>query len=813
MNPNDTARIRDAIDADQSAQAPRSLIEQATPALVGFWRILGQNRYWLLGPVLAALVLGWLTAQMTTPIYQATSTVLIETTKSKIVSIEEVYPGLSADRDYLRTQTQFLRSREVLLRVIRDLNLVAHPQFADAVSRARGPSDAGRRAAFPAVRGERTVVTDPAEEAVFAALSAGLEIEPVRQSQLVLVKFESPDPVLAARIANRISEAFIQAEMDIRLQMTVGANNWLASRVAEMKARLDEAETALADAREKANLIERRGGSVGEAGQQTTDLLQRLVDASVRRAQIEELYRKVRPGVPGRENAAPVAANPNVIRARDQLADAEAKFASVSGRFGSSHPAYKAAEIEVQAARNAVRQRIESVIVGISKDYEVAVATEKSLQATVDRNKKATQSDNRKEAQLATLEQDVLSNRQLYQTFLARLKETSAAADVQTPKARIVDSAIAPARPIKPRSLLIMASFMLAGLLAGVMIAVVRSQTDTTARSVEDLEKRLGQPVITTLPVLTREETRARGRLVATEPASYFSEMMRMGAASVHYSLLEGNIRSIAVTSAIAAEGKSTIAANLALALSRTNRVLLIDGDLYRPSLHRLLGLDDAADGLAQVLLGDAEAGDVIREVPGTRLKIITAGKFKGDPFNIVTAPHARRLIGLYEEQFDVVIVDSPPLEVVSDGMMLSAACARSLVVARSGSTPLLLVDKALKRLRRINAKVLGVILNGHDFKAAERYYGEASAHKSYEQYTAGTSGGTGGSAGRSRKPALNRPALAQAPGALAGAGARRVAPRPPAVASPVTTSAAVASPQSPAADTPPQSPPPSCAA
>ncbi|MGE3926712.1 MAG: GumC family protein [Lautropia sp.] len=817
MNHSDSSRFMLPPDPrpEVQASATDSFIHQATPALIAFWRIVARHRFLILAAVALATALGVLAALMMTPIYQASATLLIEATKTKVVSIEEVYPGLSSDRDHVRTQTQFLRSREVGLRVIRDLDLTNHPRFREIAQAARAaagnsaaasdPANAPALRASPsgtadkpgaplpasdlrALKGERYVLTDPGEEAVLRELADGLHIEAVRQSQLVLVSYESPDPVLAARIANRVAEAFIQAEMDMRMRMTISANGWLAERVAELKQNLDVSERALADAREKANLIERQGGTAGGAGGQVSDITQRLVDARVRRAQALQVYNQVKPGVAGRENAPPVASNPGVLRARGAVADAQSRFNSVAASFGPSHPTYRTAEADVRAAQTALAREIDGVINSINKDYQLAVSTEQALQNTLDQTMRAAQRDNRKEAEVAILEQDVASNRQLYTTFLSRLKETSASTDVQTPTARIVDAAVAPLRPVKPRKTLTVLSFALLGLVAGLVAAVLRSETDRSVRSIESFEKTLGLPVIATLPQLTRAQARTRGLLVASEPEAFFSEMMRMGAASVHFSVLDGTIRSIAITSAVASEGKSTVASNLALALSKTRRVLLIDADLYRPSVHRLLGLSSSHVGLAQALMGDIEITEAIREVPGTRLRVVTAGRVKGKAFNVATPNHLQQMVQMMEDAFDVVIVDAPPLEVVSDGMMIAAACSRTILVTRSGATPVSLVQKTLRRLRRIKAQPLGIVVNGHDFKTAERFYGEASGYKSYELYA---KGGSDDAPAPRRSAAASRPAGSPAgpasvssPGATAaGATAAGGAPTGPSAA------------------------------
>ncbi len=744
MNPNDTPRLFDADDADRGAGTGSDLIKRATPTLVALWRGLARRK-WLIGlSALAGLALGWIAILLITPIYQASSTLLVESGKARVISIDEVVGSMGADREQLQTQVQFLRSREVALRVVRDLGLVKDPLFAKAVDAARGKAGNGTASGtLPMPAAERTVTTterdvktDPLEEAVLDAFYKMLDIELIRQSQLVLVKFSAADPVLAARIANKTAESFIQAEMDMRLQMTVRASEWLAERVAELKLKLDASERLVADARERANLIERKGGVAGSSSQQVDDLAKRLVDARVKRAQLEQLYNQVSPGASGRDDASPVVNDPGVRRAREVLAETQNTFASISSRLGRSHPQYVNAESAVAAAQANLRRQTNSVQASIVKDYQAAVATERSLQKALDETKRAAQVDNRTEAEVSVLEQDAAANRQLYVTFLQRLKETGTTSAAQRPVGRIVDAAVMPSRPVHPRKTLLSLASALAGLLAGVGIALFLNQNDKSIGSIEELEETLGIPVVAALPLLPRALQKIRGRLAVERPDEYFSEMIRMGAASLHFSTLDRSVRSIAVTSAVASEGKSTVAVNLALALSRTSRVLLIDADLYRPNVHRLLGSRNSPTGLVKVLMGEVEVGEAIHRMPGTRLAVMPSGPVEGRAFSIVTPSHLKRLIEMMEDRFDLIIIDAPPLEVVSDAMLIAGSCSATLVVTRAGATSVTLLQKSLKRLNRIGARVLGVILNGHDFKKAQRYYGETSGYEAYEAYT-----------------------------------------------------------------------------
>lgn len=747
MNANDSPRLFDTDDFEPSRRSPGSdLLTRATPALVALWRGLARRKGVIALSALVGLVLGWLAILLITPIYQASSTLLIESGKARVVSIEEVVAGMGAEREQMQTQVQFLRSREVALRVVRDLRLIDDPVFKDVVATARGKlqgaqapvqAPAMRAGASAIATAERDVKTDPVEEAVVEAFIKMLDVEPVRQSQLVMVKFSASDPELAARIANRTAESFIQAEMDMRLQMTVRASEWLAERVAELKNKLDVSERLVADARERANLIERKGGSASSTtSQQVDDFAQRLVDARVKRAQLEQVYNQVRAGAAGREAASPVVNDPGVRRAREVLAESENAFASVRSRLGQSHPQYVNAAGAVAAAQANLRRQTDVVIASIAKDYQVTVATEQSLLKALNETKRAALLDGRTQSEIALLEQDASATRQLYGTFLQRLKETGTASDVQRPVARIVDAAVMPSRPVHPRKTLLSLASALAGLLAGVGIALFLNQNDKTIGSIEELEEALGIPVVAALPLLSRALQKIRGRLAVEKPDEYFSEMIRMGAASLHFSTLDKSIRSIAITSAVASEGKSTVAVNLALALSRTSRVLLIDADLYRPNVHRLLGSRNSQTGLVKVLMGEVEISDAIHRMPGTRLAVMPSGPVEGRAFSIVTPSHLKRLIAMMEERFDLIIIDAPPLEVVSDAMLIAGSCSATLVVTRSGATSVTLLQKSLKRLSRIGARVLGVVLNGHDFKKAQRYYGESSGYESYEAYT-----------------------------------------------------------------------------
>ncbi len=713
--------------------------------MVVLWRHVLRGKWVILLCMLLAAGVGWFAVRAMTPIYQSTATLLVESGRSKVVSIEAVYSGLVSDREHLQTQSQFLRSREVGLRVVRSLGLVDHPVFREVVAKARevplmtvGLSTDKEEAGLPNIGA--SVITDPEEEAVFQAYLKSLDIEPIRQSQLLLVKFASPDPVLAALVANRVADAYIQAEMDMRLQMTLNANDWLSARVSELRIKLQDSERRLASQREAGNLVERGGVSQGSAGQQADELSQRIVQARVSRAQAEQLYNQVRRAAL-RGDVSALASAPGVARAREQLGAARQRFAAASERYGPSHPAYQEAKTDVDSAQATLDAEVQAGLATLRKEYQVAVATENSLQEALEQATRRTQADNRLESQVAALEQEVAANRQIYQTFLVRMTETTAAGDLDTPAARLVDRAVATTRPIKPRKILLLSAALLLGAGIGVLVALNLGRLDGALRSIEETESLLGHPVIAALPRLSRKERRNRGRLAVDDPGSAFSEMIRMAAASVHFAVLDRGIRSIVITSATAAEGKSTTAVNLALALAKNSRVVLIDADLHRPNAGKLLGIEGEGPSLIQVLRNEIDVTEAILSVPGSTLSLLRADMGDVESFRHVHPKALGRLVSSLQEEYDLVIVDAPPLEVVSDAMTVSRACTCSILVARAGATHVTLVRKAIKRLHRIHSDVLGVILCGHDFEAASRYHGETSGYAGYESYAKPRSG------------------------------------------------------------------------
>jgi len=718
---------------------------QAAPDFLEYWRRI-MARKWLVALVTGlAGFLGLVYVQSIPPTFEATATVVIEDGRPDIVQIREVYTGTRGSRDHFTTQSEFIGSRNVAERVIKQLGLLEHPEFDP---RQQKPSLVSR-----AIGGVRSLLlggrnAGPASEqdlmnAVVDTFAKRLDVEPVRSTQLVKVHFSSRNPVLAAQIANAIVDAYINADMDARYAVAKQAHAWLSEHVEQLRRNLTASELALQSYREKKGLIDKASVAQAGAARQLEAIMQRLVEARVRRSQAEEQYQQIRGrSVEANESAPTVLANPSVARAREVLADARRRMADASVRFGVSHPQYQLAESELAAAQAAYRSAVETVVRAIAKEFEAARAVEKSLEKELADSRGAVLGQNRDELELAAYEQEVQTNRQLYETFMARLKETNIVSDIQNPVARAIDPAVPPSIPDKPAKLPLLLAFLAGGLIFGVAAALLRHRLDDTIATVEQAESLLSVPVISVLPRVRRREASDVHRMFVEHPDSGFSEAIRTARTALRLATMgstDGSV--IMVTSSLPQEGKSTVALNLALAQSQVAKTVLIECDIRRPTFAARLGLASGTVGLAECLRGTVEPKDCIYRVTDTKLHCIFAGSQLDSPLELLSSPAFPDLIAQLRTQFDTIILDTPPVALVSDAVALAERADGIILVVRAHATSHKLAAQTIQSLSRAGTPILGAIISQLNVKRARKYYGEYGVYDAagYGGYERGT--------------------------------------------------------------------------
>lgn len=734
--------------------AERNLIAQRQDAdddeidLLKLWQTIWYRKWGIISLVLVVTMVAILAVLAITPIYRAAATLMIEQKGAKVVSIEQVYGLEGAGSEYLQTQFELLKSRALAERVVRQLNLTTHAEFDPRQQPEPLIDIKGLLANFdfhkvvPATMpGDLEDPEALTEAEIFDQVTRSfmerVTIAPQGKSQLVQVQVEMADAQTAAIAANALANGFIESQLEATMEMSMTATNWMNSRLGELRTKLKDSEDRLQAFREAENLVDVDGVTTISAAELslTGD---RMIDARRQRAEAESQYRQVqamRGGGWQRLATIPaVLGHPLIQQFKTEQAKAQAKVEELSKRYGPRHPAMTAARSELSAAEGSLKGQVEQIVAGIERNYQLAIANENSLRASFDANKSQIQDISRKEFQLRELQREVDGNRALYDTFMTRLKETAATADLETANARVVDPATVPTEPVKPKKALIVAFAALLALFAGVGLTLLLDALNNTFKSTEEIESRLNIPVLGILPQLKIQERSELARMFTTDKEKSFSESIRTIRTGVVLSGMDHPHKVMVITSSIPGEGKSTVSANLAFALGQMERVLLIDADLRRPTLAKSFEFPVGTPGLANLIAGTARLEECIQQVDG--IDMICAGTVPPNPLELLSSPRFAKAVEVLKNKYDRIIIDSPPTQAVSDAIVLSTFADSLLYVVKSASTHIPLVEKGVGQLLQNNAPVKGIVLNQVDIKKAKRYGYSYGGYYDYYGYS-----------------------------------------------------------------------------
>lgn len=701
--------------------------------LLEYWRTLVKHKWSIMGLALAIGLLATLVAYNMTPIYRSTATIMIQTERPKILSIQDIYKAeQGTNEDFYQTQVEILKSRDLAERVVKKLNLSSNLLLDP---RQKKPSSWSKWFSSS----ETKPITDAeANKAVIAEVEAGLNIEPVRNSQIIKISFDSPDKALAAEIPNALADAYIESDLEAKVQMTKKANAWLSQRMGDLKTKLDASEQALQSYREQANIVDTKGIALNGAGKQLDEISTNLINARQRLSEAESAYDQVRnlsgQAISAYESVPAVLKNPLYIQAKQAESEAEQKLAELHQRYGALHPKMVAAKSDLAAAKENLKVQVSAVVGAIQKEYEMAKANELAAVRAQGQVRADIQNMSKKEFQLNVLQRDVDSNRQLYDLFLNRAKEMNVGANLDSTIARIVDPSIPSDSPYKPKKGLIIGIAIALGLILGVMLAFLLEYLDNTVKDREDVENKIGVGMLGMVQVLGDKALEPK-RAFLDDPASAFSESIRSIRTGVLLSALDDPHKVVMVTSSVPQEGKSTVSVNLAFALGQMKKVLLLEADLRRPSIGKVLNDDPAAPGLLDFLAGTADLKSCIHKTANPNVFLVPSGQLLSNPLELISSRRFGEMVDKLAETFEMVIIDSPPVVSVSDSLVLSKHASAVIYVVRADETPYQLARSGIRRMQEVDAPLLGVVLNCVDLKHGTEYgaygynygYGEAA--------------------------------------------------------------------------------------
>lgn len=708
------------------------------------WMSVWLRKWPIFAFALAAALLAMLATAWMTPLYRAGATVLVQGDVAKLLAIEEVNQSDTAYSDYLQTEIELLRARVLADRVVRQLDLANHPEFAppeplapqwlSALMHRLGQlSWLGMQRQAPVEPdGEGTKAIKSATERLMAAT----RVNPRGKSQVVALDVLLADPYTAMQAANALVDGYIMGKFEANMATSATAAGWMNSRLDELRQKLQESENRLQAYRESEGLVDVQGIAT-VAATELTLTSDRLINARRQRAEAESQYRQVEmmkhAGVDGLASVPAVLADPVIQQFKATRAQAAARVDEVSQRYGPGHPELIAAKAELEAATTSLKTQLSQVVSGIERNYQLTVANEQSQQSLFDANKHQIQNLSSKEFRVRELALEVEANRALYDTFMVRLKETAATADQNSVNVQVVDRAMLPEEPVKPNRPLIIAVAALAALCFAAAAAVVKDVLNDTFRTTEAIEKTLNIPVLGIVPLMPKAQRQALAQLYLHDQDRLFTESVRTIRTKLEMANSDHHSQVIVVTSALPGDGKSVLSANLAYALADLGRVLLIDADLRRPTLAKRFALSKDRLGVSDVVEERAALEDCIATVDG--VDMLCAGSPVRDPLSLLASSQFTLALDSLKTRYDRIVVDSPPTQGVSDAMVLAANADTLLFVVRSEGTPIIEVERGITQLQQNATPADWVILNQVDIRKAQRQGYRYSSYYDYYQY------------------------------------------------------------------------------
>ena len=649
------------------------------------WRVIVKRKWVVVAVFLIVVVTALIVTMMATPMYRATITLKIEREASKVIDFKSAptVPEEYGDVDFYRTQYELLKSRTLAERVVKQLDLRQRNASA-AQKKAPWWSEwwpSGLSAWWSSVAGGEPSEGDPpvvsaADAARNAAASAvgafqgSLTVEPIRNSRLVRVLFDSPDRKLAADALNALAQNFIAVNLERRYDASSYAKTFLEERLAQTKARLEESERTLVDFQREQQII-----NVDEKQNVLAQTLASYNAASAKagedRLKAEAMYREFKENP---QSSPQMHENKSMAALREQRTKLQVEYQDLSRVYKPAFPKMQQLKASIDEIDKKIEEESGIVRRAIEGTYNVAVQQEASIKAKLDSAKKDVLDLQGRSVRYGILKREVDTNRTLYDGLLQRLKEVGVEAGVGTNNVSVVDPAVTPLAPFKPNIALNLQIAAILGLLLGVGLAFFLDYLDDTMQHPEDMERIARLPVLGAIPMVkSKRGQRATvpGLLSHLDARSAFAEAYRSVRTALQFSTREGAPRQFVVTSTTAKEGKSTTALALAINFAQAQQpALLVDADLRNPTLHTLLGIDNSR-GLSNYLSGDLPALGVVRVTAIPNLYVIPAGPQPPNPVELLSGPKLPGLLAELDKRFAAIILDAPPVLGLADALVL----------------------------------------------------------------------------------------------------------------------------------------------
>lgn len=683
----------------------------------------------------AGLLIGLLVSVMLRPLYRAETILMLDQRKTQVTDMSSVVSGLPGDNSALQSEIDIITSRAVIDRVINRLNLVDDPEF--HVWRKKWIDWIDPTNWFePSQNLTQDEATQRARSKAAKVILKRLKVENDGHSFSIKIAFDSREPQKSAQIANMFADEYLVDQLEAKYEVTARANKWLNERLGELRKQVEVSEKAVEEYRQKARLIEIDGSTI--SARQLEEINSQLVEARGQTSQAEARLRSaqsmVRSGG-GFEAAADVLASPLIQRLREQEATLQRSVADLATRYGDRHPKMIKAQAEINDLHGKISGEVQKIIQALANEVTVARAKEQQLDRSLKDLESRAGVELKDSVRLRQLERDAEANRTLYNSFLTRFKQTSEQQGLQLADTRVIARAEPPVEHVFPKKWLFALIGAVSGILIGIFAAYLIEFFDRGFRSAPQVESKTGQSVIGIIPSLAGLTQKTPEDYVLAKPLSSYSEALRTVRTAIHFSDVDHPPKIVMVTSSIPGEGKTTFCLSLARSLAKAgNKILLIDADLRRPRIGKALGLE-GKNGLAEILSGQATLKDVMQHDKALpALSIIAARGKAPNAQDLLGSQQMKKLIREVSADYDLVIIDTPPILAVTDAAVAAPVVDTTLFVVRWAETPRESVVQALNQMATYNCKIAGLVLTQVNM-AEVASYGDGYHSYRYTEY------------------------------------------------------------------------------
>ena len=708
--------------------------------------LLRRNRWVIAACVVLGVAIAIAVSVLMKPRYEAMSDLNVHPEDSAALDLGTVgdlatgSSGLDWS-DKLETQVRILESDTLAWDVISKLRLDQNAAFNKPLF--------GKPELTPAGKDISTVDADRKSDLI-DKFSKSLRVQAVPKSEVLEIRFRSSDPELAAKVVNTLTASYMQHNFMTRFEATMQASSWLQQRLSDLKNNVEASQQKLADYQAKANII---GADETDnlAISDLTDSSKQLTDAEADRIMKEAKYRLAQSGNP--ELIGTILPDSVLPVLRSQEVDLKNQLAQLTPKFGPNYPKVIQLNNQIAQLDASLKKETSDIQERFRTEYESARQTEDQLRASVGKKKQEAFSESAKFSQYDILKNEVVSGRNLYEDLLRKLNEAGIAAGLRSTNVDVIDPATTPTDPVLPNPTLFMVIGLFGGIVLGVGAAFVREAVDQTIGSPDEAEEITSSAMIGLIPHFALDAPGKRGAMnalapaasatgpgvpiAAERPSSRFAEAFR----ALRTSLLLCNPgsapRVIMITSAQPGDGKSTVCVNLSAVLAQGGaKVLLVDGDLRRGNLAQRLKLNTAT-GLSECLAGGASWREQVHRLPNIEgLWVLGGGHRPPNPGDLITSTTMEALVEEWKREFDHIVIDTPPVVAVTDGVVLSRNADAVVLIARAGITGRHPLHQARSLLANVSAKVVGVVVNDFDPKSKSYGYGYGYEYaRGYESY------------------------------------------------------------------------------